>query len=360
MVKKAVILLLLMITNILSGLAIDHEFVEGIYLTAYTTASARFSTILDSAQAAGINTVVFDLKNMNGQVFLSGAKLAHLSRENHNPIIDIPNVVKTLHERDMKAVSRVVMFHDIFLAKADSTLRPQLHNGPWVESRRKGASWVDSSHPDVQSRALSLIEQAAKAGVDEVQLDYIRFPTQGKVDSASFYFQRVDAQRAMKDSLYKNREKKEIILNFVQRAKKICKTYDVTLTGDLFAIVAWQRSVDVNKTGQDIGLLSDYFDAIHPMIYSSHFNEDFGFRRGVNNEVYHITYKASRLTREFAHKSCRVIPYIQANSWRVNYSREYMRNQIQAVKDAGCSGYILWNSSNKYFQTLRWIEEMKK
>lgn len=360
MVKKALIPIILILFKISSVFGLDHSFVEGIYLTAYTTASARFPTILDSAQAAGINTVVFDLKNMNGRVFLSGAKLAHLSKENHNPIIDIPRVVKTLHERDMKAVSRVVMFHDIFLAKADSTLRPQLADGPWVESKKKGPSWVDSSHPKVQSRALALIEQAAKAGVDEVQLDYIRFPTQGRVDSASFYFQRVDAQKALKDTFYQNRQKKEIILDFVKRAKAICGKYNVTLTGDLFAIVAWQRTVDVNKTGQDIGLLSDYFDAVHPMIYSSHFNQDFGFRKEVNNEVYHITYKASRLTRDFAHKSCRVIPYIQANGWRVNYTKEYMRNQIQAVRDAKCSGYILWNSSNKYFRTLRWIAEIKK
>lgn len=359
MIKKITLLIIVILIHISSVVALDHSFVKGIYLTAYTVASERFATILDSAQVAGINTVIFDLKNMNGRVFLSDAKLEHLSKDNYSPIIDIPKVVKVLHERDMKAVSRIVMFHDIYLAKADSTLRPQLKDGPWVESKKKGPSWVDSSHPDVQKRLLKLIEQSAKAGVDEVQLDYIRFPTQGRVDSASFYFQRIDEERAMKDTLYMRRDKRNIIETFVKQAKRICKKSNVTLTGDLFAIVAWQRSVDVSKTGQDIGLLSDYFDAVHPMIYSSHFNPDFGFRKNVNNEVYHITYKASRLTREFAHDTCRVIPYIQANGWRVNYSKEYMRNQIQAVMDAGCSGYILWNSSNKYFTTLRWIAEME-
>ncbi|MCK4695756.1 MAG: hypothetical protein KAT74_08335, partial [Candidatus Cloacimonetes bacterium] len=36
------------------------EFTKGLYLTAYNVASENFSVILDSAVAAGINTIVFD------------------------------------------------------------------------------------------------------------------------------------------------------------------------------------------------------------------------------------------------------------------------------------------------------------
>jgi len=357
--KVLLLVIFLSIFSIMDA-KVSKPFVEGIYLTAYTVSSSTFEKVLDSAQAAGINTVIFDVKNMNGSVFASGAEISHLSAENYHPILFLPDVVKTLHDRDMKAVSRVVMFHDSYLARADSTLRPKMGDSLWVESKKKGASWVDSSNPEVQSRLLKLIEFVAKSGVDEIQLDYIRFPTQGMADRASFYFQREDSLRLAADSLYVMREKKNIIMDFVKRAAEICKKYDVDLAGDLFAIVSWQRKVDVSKTGQDIGLLSDYFNAIHPMIYSSHFNENFGFRRKVNNEVYHITYTGSRLARKYAQASCRVIPYIQANGWRVNYTREYMRNQIQAVKDAGCSGYILWNSSNNYTTTLEWIRDLRK
>ena len=39
---------------------------------------------------------------------------------------------------------------------------------------------------------MSIIEIAAKSGVDEVQLDYIRFPTQGKQSQIQLYYQKRD------------------------------------------------------------------------------------------------------------------------------------------------------------------------
>ena len=146
-------------------------------------------------------------------------------------------------------------------------------------------------------------------------------------------------------------------MDFVSRAKIICDKYDVTLTADVFAIVSWQRSADINATGQDIKKMTKYLDAIHPMIYSSHFAKDFGFRKNLYNEPYFIVYKGSVLSKKYADINCRVIPYIQSNSWKVNYGYDYIVGQIQAVIDSKSDGYILWNASNRYYQTLRWIRE---
>ncbi|MCK4654952.1 MAG: hypothetical protein KAU01_10965, partial [Candidatus Cloacimonetes bacterium] len=138
-------------------------FTKGIYLTAYTVASPIFYSILDSAQAAGINTIVFDLKNMNGHIFFSIHQKGSLTRENVNAIINIPYIVKILHRRNLRAVARVVMFHDQFTSERDSLLRPQKFNGSqWKESERRKPSWLDPSHPDVQNELLDIIDQIAK------------------------------------------------------------------------------------------------------------------------------------------------------------------------------------------------------
>ncbi len=84
------------------------KFTKGIYLTAYTINTPKYYTILDSAEAAGINTLIFDLKNMNGHIFLRMQKTGFLTSENIKPIVDIEEVVKTAHERNMRAVARVV------------------------------------------------------------------------------------------------------------------------------------------------------------------------------------------------------------------------------------------------------------
>lgn len=336
------------------------KFTKGIYLTAYTINGPKYYAILDSAEAAGMNTLVFDLKNMNGHVFFRMPQKGFLSEENIKPIIDINKVVKEAHKRDMRAVARVVMFHDQLTAKRDSLLRPQSHEGGyWSESKRRGASWLDSSNPQVQNTLLSIIEAAAKNGVDEIQLDYVRFPTQGKRSDAIFAYQLEDSLLAKKDSTYIFRDKSDVIKEFVTKAKRLCDSHNVTLTADVFAIVAWQRRADINATGQDITKMTKSLDAIHPMIYSSHFNNNFGYREDLPNEPYYIIYKGSKLAKNYSDKKCRNIPYIQSNSWKVNYGYDYMASQIQAVIDSGSDGYIIWNASNRYFRTLRWIKEFE-
>ncbi|MDP8267758.1 MAG: putative glycoside hydrolase [Candidatus Tenebribacter davisii] len=336
------------------------KFTKGIYLTAYTINMPKFHTILDSAETAGMNTLIFDLKNMNGHIFLRMPQKGFLSDENMKPIVNINRVVKTVHSRNMRAVARLVMFHDQVTAQKDSTLRPQnINGGSWQESKRKKPAWLDPSNQEVQTTLLNIIENVAKNGVDEIQMDYVRFPTQGKISDAVFSFQMEDSLRAMKDSTYIYRGKSDIIKEFVKKAKGICDKYNVTLSADVFAIVAWQRNADIKATGQDIKRMTHDLDAIHPMIYSSHFAKDFGYRENVQNEPYHIVYKGSVLTKNYAMKNCRVIPYLQSNSWKVNYNYNYIAAQIQAVIDSGSDGYILWNASNRYFQTLRWIREFE-
>jgi len=335
-----------------------YSFTKGIYLNAYTVASKKFQAILDSAETAGINTVVFDLKNMNGHIFFRVPKLRN-QKGKIKPIVDIPRVVEKLHQRKMRAVGRIVMFHDQFTAEQDTLLRPQNRkkNTVWKESKRRKAAWLDPSQPQVQKELLKIISKAASEGIDGIQLDYIRFPTQGNIGDARFHYQSEDSLTAANDSTFINRTKIDIIEDFVKKVKKVCKKYNTTLGGDIFAIVAWQRRADVQNTGQDIKKLTKYLNEIHPMIYSSHFAANFGFRKNVPNEPYYIVYKGTKLTKKYADKNCRIIPYIQANSWKVNYKPEYIYAQIDAVKAAKADGYILWNAANRYFKTLNWIRK---
>lgn len=339
----------------------EIEFTEGIYLNAFKSTGDKFLTILDTAQAAGINTIIFDLKNMKGDTFFEMPQKSIFRDERRKMSLDIHRIVNAAHERDMKAVARMVMFHDRLLADSLHSFRPQLADGSaWQESKKGDGAWLDSSNRDVQEDLLQLIEHAAKSGIDEIQMDYVRFPTQGIQGEASFAFEREDNRYSETDSTYVSRERQDIIAAFVKKAKNVCDRYGVSLAADVFAVVAWQRKIDIKSTGQNIPRMTQHLDSIHPMIYSSHFNKDFGFREDTWNEPYYITYKGTKLAREFSDKKCKVIPYIQSNTWRVNYTEDYVIGQIQSVKDAGGDGYILWNSGSNYFTTLEWIKKYNK
>ena len=338
----------------------QKDFTQGLYLTAWTVSSSKFETILDSAQAAGINTIVFDLKNMNGHIFFNYSDSNNNDKSNIKPIFNMEKVVEKIHQHEMRAVARLVMFHDQHMAKLRPEWRPQKKDGTaWRESKKLKPSWLDSSHPDVQKRLLNLIDVVSDSTIDEIQLDYVRFPTQGNLSEAIFHFQAIDKRRSVSDSTYVKREKSDIIKDFVRRAQAICSKKKVTLTGDLFAIIAWQSKNDVKNTGQSICKITHHFQSIHPMIYPSHFAKDFSFRKNIWDEPYYIVYKATKLTQENSQPSCKVTPYIQANEWRAHYTKKYVYAQIQAIIDRKADGYILWNASNKFLKTLRWIKNFE-
>jgi len=340
-----------------SFIRIEHDFIRGIYLNAYTVSSPYFPVLLDTIQSVGINTVVFDLKNMRGEVFSPEAQNQTLTNDNLISVIDIDSLVFLLHKRNMKAVARLVMFHDRFLAAEDSSLRAKDRNGKyWQENKGGIPSWLDPSNPKVQNQLLGMISKIARHKVDEIQLDYIRFPTQGKIGEAIFNFQAEDSLLYQEDSTYVFRKKSDIIVKFIENAKAICDSHGVTLTADIFAIVAWQRKSDINNTGQDISRMSEILDSIHPMIYSSHFDPDFGFRNNIHNEPYYLVYQVGKLSKKFANRKCRIIPYIQSNPWKVNFKKEYIQAQLQAIKDLKIDGFILWNSTNKYREPLKWLK----
>jgi hypothetical protein len=336
----------------------SEEFTRGVYLSGYTVASRRFSSILDSAEAAGINSVVFDLKNMRGDIFFDyrtyeGEKDARVVSR-----LNIKNISNRLRKRNMRSVARIVIFHDQYTAQERLYLRPIREDGsPWIEKSGGTPSWLDSSHPEVQYDNLRIIERVASSGVDEIQMDYVRFPTQGDVQNALFYFQIEDQFRLEQDSTYVFREQRDIIEDFVKKAKVICTSHGVDLTADIFAITAWQNPADIRQTGQDIALMTKYLDSVHPMIYSSHFADNFSNREEMKNEPYYLMYQGTKLTQRYAVENCKVIPYIQAFSWRVNFTAPYLFAQIQAIKDRGAEGFMLWNANNNYDNAFRWLKK---
>lgn len=334
------------------------EFVQAIYLTAYTVANNRFDIILQKAKIAGINTIVFDVKEMQGYVHLpikDNPKIKYLSQEN---IWDIEDIVKKIHSYDMVAVARIVQFFNIETAKKHTDLLIQnKEGGYWSENSRR-PMWLDPSNPEVQNDLIELVDMLGQTNVDEIQLDYVRFPTEGRLSNASFYFQREDAIKAQTDSSYIKREKKDIITGFLKDLDEVCKFNEVRLTADVFAIVAWQRNIDIRNTGQDIAMMTPYLSQFHPMIYSSHFNRDFNNRLDdIYNKPYSIVKEGLELAIKKSDPNCLVIPYLQAFNWKVFYDKQYMFDQLRATVDAGCKGYILWNAGNAYDRTLNWIRE---
>ncbi|HOD54129.1 MAG TPA: putative glycoside hydrolase [Candidatus Cloacimonadota bacterium] len=334
------------------------DFTQALYVTAYTVSLKKFDQLLQKAKDSGINTIVFDVKEMQGYVYFPIKEDSTMKYLEQEKLWEIEHIINKIHSYDMLAVARVVQFFNIASARKYPNLLIKHTNGGYWSEKPGKLTWLDPSQPEVQNDLRALINKLGKTDVDEIQLDYVRFPTEGNLSNASFYYQRMDYEKAMKDTAYVKREKRHVIAEYLKSLRQICDQNNVRLTADIFAIVAWQRDIDIRNTGQDIAMMTPYLSHLHPMIYSSHFARNFNHRSDdIYNKPYAIVKEGLQLTKLKTHPNCSVIPYLQAFDWKVNYNKQYLFDQFQATTDAGCKGYILWNAGNNYDRTLDWVKE---
>ena len=235
---------------------------KGIYLNRYSMASQKMRRLVDELIDAGGNTVILDGKDMSGILsYRSKVNLANEIGANESPAIgDLGKLIHYLHKKGIHVGVRLVLFYDQLLA----TTRPELAlrsvaTGDLLEDNGK-VVWVDPAHPVVQEYNLFIAKELAEMGVDEIQFDYIRFPTKANIQYGNF----------ISDMQLPPRH--EIITNFLAQAHDELAPYKVLLSIDVFGIIAWDRPEDIQMTGQKIEDLAQYCDVISPMIYPSHFH----------------------------------------------------------------------------------------
>ena len=203
--------------------------------------------------------MVFDAKDIDGAVsFRSADPLASWGTGRTAPVIpSLPGMLEQFHRRGLHVVARLAVFLDGDLGSRRPDLALHGPDGaPWSE---RGCVWLDPQQPEVRAYHLSLALELAKAGVDEVQLDYVRFPTNGWRGDWQGDLQRTALRR------------QEMIAGFLAAVRDTLQPTGVELSADLFGIMAWERTEDLALTGQHVPTLAALVDVICPMIYPSHF-----------------------------------------------------------------------------------------
>lgn len=313
---------------------------KGVYVNRHTMASQRIKRLIDELLAVGGNTVILDGKDMFGNLsYPSRVSLAEEIGANARPVTsDLAKMIHYLHERKVHVGVRLVLFYDQLLAeqRSDLALRDGLTGDLLLENGI--SAWVDPSHPVVQDYNLAIARELAEMGVDEIQFDYIRFPTKENVQygESGLYGQGIPRY--------------EIISDFLARAQRELATYKVLLSIDVFGIVAWGKSKDVEMTGQKIEDLAKHCDVISPMIYPSHFHDPF---RGITNPGERPYLLVSETCRRFSRmlkgSQATLRPWIQAFPLGThNFDKEYVFEQLKALDESQVRGWLLWSAGNKY------------
>lgn len=324
------------------------EIIKAIYVTGSSAGSEKYLSYLsDLFLTTEINAVVVDIKDSTGK------RLTY----------DTDSLVNFLHSQNIYVIGRIAVFEDPVFSK----VRPDLavYNKTkttdkqniilWTDNN--GLSWMDPASKEVWDYNIGLAKNGFLHGFDEINFDYVRYPSDGKSSSMGFPISdpKVPSQSVIKE--------------FFQYTRS--QLAGEKISADLFG----QTTIDKNDMGigQILENAFENFDYVAPMIYPSHYANGFaGFENPAKYPYEVVKYSLDKgLVRknEFVNKNGEAVgtpaeetklsninvakfrPWLQDFDMGAIYDAEMIKKEIQATKDslgADYAGYMLWNASNIY------------
>jgi hypothetical protein len=331
--------------------------IRGLYINAYAAGSrARLPRLLEMADTSEINAFVIDVKDERGIRFRSEVELAmEIAQPAEVTIRNLPALLDTLKAHQLYTIARIVLFNDPILSKARPDWSIKRPDGSlWTD--RAGHTWVSPWDRRVWEYNLAIAEEVARAGFDEIQFDYVRFPEQ---------FRNLPPQvhpQAQGD-------RTDAIAAFLNEAKRRLHPLGVTVTADVFGLSP--NTFDDVGIGQQWETLAAITDHMLPMMYPSHyFATHLPNVPRPNAMPYETIFKSAGMARirtdrlrEVGIEPARVIVWLQAFQapWLrdgVEYGAEEIRRQKQGVYDVGFDDWILWHPGSRYEPFLGGLERV--
>jgi len=280
----------------------------------------------------GLTALELDVKDENGQIGFAarGIPLA-VKVGAARDFYELRAVARLAHERDVYLIGRIVVFEDPILsgARPDFAIR-QTGGSVWKDSA--GLGWTNPYDRRVWDYNVDVAVAAARAGFDEIMFDYVRFPSDGDVESA----------------VYRNRDAlttREAVPAFLRYAARRLDRHGVRVSATVFGLAA-ARDLGI---GQLPKRMAPYVDTLYAMTYPSLFGPG---ELGLADPSTAPGETVSRALRRFAIRlrgsHVLVVPWVQDFTFTMPFELEQVRAQIDAARRAGAKGFMLWNAEGVY------------
>lgn len=320
-----------------------YDNVTGVYLTVGSITRTKFldDTIASVTESNAHPSIVFDVKG--SRVFFQ-SKEAVIGREKGivTDSYDLKEILDKMHEKGIYTIARVISLKDDGLYKT----APEAH----IKHPKTGVDlspgWVDPTSQTTLDYNRQVICEIAKAGMDEINLDYIRMST-SFVGALSAFTGQQKADRV------------EVFVKMVRDTINECNP-KTKLGISTYAILGWNYEVNLETLGQDVKRFAPYVDIISPMAYPATFAEGAYYRPGKDPgpRDYFLVYRTLTGYAKFLgdDQAGKLRPWIQG----YGVAASDVRDQIRAVYDAGACGYQVWNANNNYGQTFAAMKDPPK
>lgn len=314
--------------------------VKGIYLSGWVAGTAsRFNALVSLIDRTELNAMVIDVKDdglLSYDVDVPLAREVKASKKMFGKSLDERLAVLKAH--GIFAIARVACFRDTVLAKARPEYAVQnAKGGAWLDA--SGHGWLNPYKKETWDYNIDVALDAVKRGFQEVQFDYVRFPSEGDITTLRYPGKPEKSLR------------REQISAFLQYAKEKFKKAGVWFSADVFGLTTRLKSkgdMGIGQTGTNVAEKADY---LCPMIYPSHYNSGEYNIKNPNAEPYRTVLLSAGDAKKRVEsvKTCKLRPWIQGFSLRgVTYGAAQIKAQIRALNELGVKEWLIWDSRCKY------------
>lgn len=315
---------------------------KAIYMTSWVagTPSLR-QKVIKIIEETEVNAVVIDIKDDTGKVsfLIENEPFASLG-SSENRISDIKELIADLHSKNIYVIGRISTFQDPYLIKKwpeEAVKTASDKNVLWRD--RKGIGWFDAGSPKVWDYVTALAHESYNIGFDEINFDYIRFPSDGNMKDIYFPYSEGRSKSDTLESFFKHLD---------QEFRK--SENPIPISADLFGMVT--TNTDDLGIGQVLERAAPYVDFIYPMVYPSHFPDTWhGYANPAEKpyEVIKITMdSASEKLKAIGEDPDKIRPWLQDFNLGATYNADMVRAQIKATYDAGLTSWLIWDPRNIY------------
>ncbi len=345
--------------------------VHGLYVTSWVAGiPSRVDSLIALAKARNINAMVVDIKDYSGYVAYktSVPAIGESGAQKWLRVRDINALLEKLHRNTIYVIARITVFQDPILANAHPEWALQSSSTGAVWTDRKGLAWMDPAAEQVWEYNAALAKDAYSRGFDEIQFDYVRFPSDG--DVREIRYPVWDATTP----------KHKVINNFFTYLRK--ELSGIPISVDLFGL----STVDMTDLGVGQIIEDAYanFDYVSPMVYPSHYAYGFiGYENPAQYPYEVIMYSMEKALQRLttydkqlttnttstidttaespviSHKLsvvAKLRPWLQVFDLGATYDGAMIQKEIQAVEDsllrgphpATFNGWLLWDPQNMY------------
>ncbi len=312
--------------------------VKGVYMTACVASTPSWrNSMKKMIEDTELNSVVIDIKDYSGTISFIDPTLQTESAGGCR-VKDMRDFIAELHKSNIYTIGRITVFQDPYYSKIHPELavKSKATGGVWKD--HKGLSFIDVGAKPYWDFIVDLSKKSYALGFDELNFDYIRYPSDGNMQDTDYTWTVGSSTKA------------EMVKSFFSYLHEALKDTGVKISADLFGMTT--TATDDLGIGQILEDTLPYFDFVDPMVYPSHYPSTWS---GLKNPAEH-PYEVIKISMQggidkvVAASSTpnKLRPWIQDFNLGATYGPAEVRAQIQATYDIGLTSWLVWDAGNTY------------